>query len=141
MKDSFIKLMKASDMDEFNLIRNSVYGEKLSYINILHLYIISHTDKITVSELADKLKMSRPAITQKVNDLERLGMVIKRQSEEDGRVYYISISDELKELTKNAKMGTVIDAVYKKFKEEKIKIFEEILEFMADYVNGGDEIE
>lgn len=138
MKESFIKFMKAMDIDEFNLIRDSEYGEKLTYINILHLYIISHTEKITVSELANKLKMSRPAITQKINDLEKLGMIIKTQSNEDKRVYYISLSKELKEILKEPKMATVLDAVDKKFSEEKKEVFKEILDFMADYVNGAD---
>jgi len=136
MKDSFIKLMKASDLDEFNLIRDSEYGEKLSYINILHLYIISHTEKITASQLADKLKMSRPAITQKVNDLEKLGMVNRTQSAEDKRVFYISISDELKELLKESKMATVLDAVDENFPEEKKAVFAEVMDFMTNYVNG-----
>lgn len=138
MKDSFVKFMKAVDMDEFNLIRDSEYGEKLTYINILHLYIISHTEKITVSELANKLKISRPAITQKINDLEKLGMIVKTRSNEDKRVFYISLSKELKEILKEPKMATVLDAVEKKFPEEKKEVFKEILDFMADYVNGAD---
>lgn len=138
MKNSFVKFMKAVDMDEFNLIRDSEYGEKLTYINILHLYIISHTEKITVSELANKLKMSRPAITQKINDLEKLGMIVKTRSNEDKRVFYISLSKELKEILKEPKMATVLDAVEEKFPEEKKEVFKEILDFMADYVNGAD---
>ncbi len=138
MKKSFVEFMKAADMDEFNLIRDSEYGEKLTYINILHLYIISHTEKITASELANKLKMSRPAITQKVNDLEKLGMIVKTQSSEDKRRFYISLSREVKEILKEPKMATVLDAVDKKFSEEKKEVFKEILDFMADYVNGVD---
>ncbi len=136
MREEFIQFMKAMDMDEFSLIRDSKYGEMLSYINILHLYIISHTEKITVSELADKVNMSRPAITQKVNDLEKLGMIQKRQSKEDKRVFYISISDELREMTTNTKMATVLDAVDKKFSKEKKEIFAEMLQYMTDYENG-----
>lgn len=134
MRESFIQFMKAMDLDEFALIRDSEYGEKLTYINILHLYIIAHTERITVSELAEKVNMSRPAITQKVNDLERLGMIAKTRSETDKRVYHISIAPVLRDLLKDAKMATVIDAVDAAFSEEKKAVFAEILDFMTDYV-------
>ncbi len=134
MKEDFINLMKKIDMDEFNLIRYSELGEKLSYINILHLYIISHTEKITVSELAKKLNMSKPAITQKINDLEKLGMIKKTRCEIDKRVIYISLSDEIVKLLKKSKMSTVLDEVDKQFSTEKKLIFQEILQFINQYL-------
>ncbi|MGL5327985.1 MAG: MarR family transcriptional regulator [Peptostreptococcaceae bacterium] len=138
MKAEFINFMKAMDIDEFNTIRNSDLGEKLSYINIVHLYIINHYDKITVSDLAKKLNLSKPAVTQKINELEKLGMVIKTQSKEDKRVYYISLSKDVMASCNEPKMGTVIDAVDKHFSKEKKEVFREILEFMTAYVIGDE---
>lgn len=134
MKTAFINFMKAMDIDEFNTIRNSEIGEKLSYINIVHLYIIGHYEKITVSDLAKKLNLSKSAVTQKVNELEQLGMIVKTQSSEDKRVYYISLSENIMESCNEPKMKTVIEAVEKHFSKEKKEVFEEILNFMTHYI-------
>lgn len=138
MEKAFINFMKAMDMDEFNTIRDSEIGEKLSYINIVHLYIIGHYEKITVSDLAKRLNLSKPAVTQKVNELEKLGMVVKTQSELDKRVYYISLSEDVMKSCNEPKMATVVDAVDKHFSDEKKEVFKEILEFMTNYIIGSE---
>lgn len=134
MEKAFIDFMKAIDIDEFNTIRYSDIGEKLSYINIVHLYIIGHYEKITVSDLAKRLNLSKPAVTQKVNELERLGMITKKQSDIDKRVFYISLSESVKESCSKSKMATIMDAVDKNFSKEKKEVFEEILKFMTEYI-------
>lgn len=138
MEKAFINFMKAIDLDEFNTIRNSELGEKLSYINIVHLYIISHYEKITVSDLAKRLNLSKPAVTQKINELEKLGMIVKTRSEEDKRVYYISLSEDIRNSCNESKMETVIDAVDKHFSKEKKEVFKEILNFMTSYILGSE---
>ena len=135
MKKEFISFMKAMDMDEFNTIRDSDIGDKLSYINIVHLYIINHYEKVTVSDLAKILNLSKSAVTQKINELENLGMITKTQSTKDKRVYYIRVSDSIMQSCNEPKMATVIDAVDDNFSIEKKEIFKEILEFMTNYIN------
>ena len=133
MEKAFINFMKAIDLDEFNTIRNSEIGGKLSYINIVHLYIINHYEKITVSDLAKRLNLSKPAVTQKVNELEKLGMIVKTRS-----VIYISLSEDIKNSCNESKMETVIDAVDKHFSKEKKEVFKEILDFMTWYILGSE---
>lgn len=137
METAFIRFMKAMDIDEFNSIRDSELGDKLSYINIVHLYIINHYEKITISDLATRLNLSRPAVTQKVNELEKLGMVVKRQSEQDKRVVYVSLSEQVMNNVNEPKMATVIEAVQQNFSNEKLEVFEEILDFMTNYIEGN----
>ena len=137
METAFIRFMKAMDIDEFNSIRDSELGDKLSYINIVHLYIINHYEKITISDLATRLNLSRPAVTQKVNELEKLGMVVKRQSEQDKRVVYVSLSEQVMNSVNEPKMATVVEAVQQNFSSEKLKVFEEILDFMTNYIEGN----
>lgn len=137
MENAFFKFMCAMDLDEFNVIRDSVVGDSLPYADILQLFIIRHKDKMTISELADYMRLSRPAVTQKVNELVKKGLVIKTQSEKDKRVFYLSLSDKVTENCREARMDTVLKAVDKKFSEDDKAIFSKILNFMADYVSGG----
>lgn len=139
VREAFERFMRAIDMDQYNEMKNSDWGKETSYINILHLFVIGHNERTTVSELAKKLGLSRPAVTQKVNELEDLGLVQKVQSTQDKRFFYISLSDRVKQSSQSTKTDSVLDAVEKVFPEDKKAVFAEILNFMADYVNGGEE--
>lgn len=97
MEEAFYRFMCAMDLDEFNVIRDSVIGASLPYADILQLFIIRHKDKMTISDLADYMRLSRPAVTQKVNELVKKGLVIKTQSAQDKRVFiYPSLTKLLK---------------------------------------------
>jgi len=139
VREAFERFMRAVDMDQYNEMKNSDWGKETSYINILHLFVIGHSERTTVSELADKLGLSRPAVTQKVNELEELGLIKKVQSTQDKRFFYISLSNRVKQSSQSTKTDSVLDAVEKEFSEDKKVVFAEILNFMADYVNGVEE--
>ncbi len=134
MRKAYFKFMSAIDIDCYKNIRDSEFGKTLPYSDIVQLFILGHKEKTTVSELANKLNLSRPATTQKVNELEKKGYIIKTQSKEDKRVTYLSLSEKLIESSKDAKASTLMDAVDKEFSDEKKAVFSEILEFMADYL-------
>jgi len=68
-----------------------------------------------------------------------LGLVQKVQSTQDKRFFYISLSDRVKQSSQSTKTDSVLDAVETVFPEDKKAIFAEILNFMADYVNGGED--
>ena len=139
MREAFERFMGAIDMDQYNEMKNSDWGKVTSYINILHLFIIGQSERTTVSQLAEKLGLSRPAVTQKINELEELGLVKKEQSTQDKRFFYISLSDKVKQSSQSTKTDSVLDAVEHVFSEDKKAVFTEILNFMADYINGDEE--
>jgi DNA-binding MarR family transcriptional regulator len=136
LREAFERFMRAIDMDQYNEMKHSGWGKETSYINILHLFIIGHRERTTVSELAETLGLSRPAVTQKVNELEELGLIQKVQSTQDKRFFYISLSDRVKQSSQSTKADSVLDAVEKAFSEDKKAVFKEVLNFMADYING-----
>ncbi len=53
---------------------------------------IYQTEKISSSELADKLNVSRPAVSKMVKKLLKKGLVIKSKTE-DGRSYTLSLTE------------------------------------------------
>ena len=134
MQEAFFKFMSAIDIDCYRNIRESKIGNSLPYSDILQLFIIAHKENMIVSELADRLNLSRPATTQKVNELVAKGLVIKTQSTEDKRVTHLSLVEDLIESSKNAKSNNLMIEVDKHFSDEKKEVFAEIFEFMANYL-------
>ncbi len=135
MRDAYFRFMSAMDMDCYKNIRDSEIGSGLSYSDVLQLFIINHKQNMTVSELAQRLNLSRPATTQKVNELESKGLIIKTQSKKDKRVTYLSLAKNLIENSQDAKAASLMDAVDEQFSMDKKIVFMEILNFMADYLS------
>ncbi len=138
MREAYFKFMSAVDIDCYRSIRDSEIGSNLPYSDVLQLFIINHKQNITVSELADRLNLSRPATTQKVNELANKGLVVKTGSTEDKRVTYLSLAESLIQSSSDAKSSSLIDAVDEKFSDDKKAVFTEILNFMADYLLEDD---
>ncbi len=134
MHNAYFKFMSAIDIDCYKNIRDSNIGKNLSYSDIIQLFILGHKEKTTVSELAEKLNLSRPATTQKVNELCKKGYIIKSTSKEDKRITYLSLSQDLIDSSKSSKANFLIDEVDKHFSTQKKQAFKEILEFMANYL-------
>ncbi len=74
-------------------LMNEDAEEKLSHHSVMFLELISCQESCTVSSLSELLHISKPAVTKKVNELIRRGLVVKTQSEEDRRVFYLRVSD------------------------------------------------
>ncbi len=134
MRDAYFRFMSAVDIDCYKSIRESEIGSTLPYSDVLQLFIINHKQDMTVSELAQRLNLSRPATTQKVNELASKGLVVKTQSTKDKRVTYLSLAQSLLQNSNDTKAATLIDAVDSHFCEDKKAVFAEVLNFMADYL-------
>lgn len=132
MRKSFHKFMSAVDIDCFKSLRDSYIGKNLSYADLLQIFIINHKENMTISELAERLNLSRPATTQKVNELEKKGLVTKTTSPNDKRMVFLSLTDKVNIGANTSKMETIMDQVDDHFSEEKKAVFSEILEFMAN---------
>ncbi len=134
MKEAYFKFMSAIDIDCYKSIRDSSIGSTLPYSDVLQLFIINHKKNMTISELAERLNLSRPATTQKVNELLNKGLITKTQASHDKRVTYLSLSDDLIESSQDSRSATLIDAVDQHFSHEKKEVFAEILDFMSEYL-------
>ena len=118
-------------------------GGELSYNSIMYLDVISYQNAqglCTVSSLAETLHISKSAVTIKINDLAKMGMVVKRRSETDRRVVHIDVSEEVNKALRAydrpfERAARLVEAT---FSEEQIRIFCFILdtfstEFIKDF--------
>lgn len=63
-----------------------------------YLKKIGEKESVTSGELAEWFNLSKPTVTEMIKRFEQSGLVTKKQSEEDGRVYYIALSEQGKTL-------------------------------------------
>ncbi len=68
---------------------------KLTYNDMMYINIIeANSGKYTVSSLASLLNISKPSVTNKINELEKMGYIRKQQDTVDKRIYYIHFNTE-----------------------------------------------
>ncbi len=80
---------------ELRLQNRNYQDKKLTYNSMLYLNIIGgNQGKYTASNIADMLYVAKPAVIQKINELEREGYIRKKQSETDKRVLYLYLTEK-----------------------------------------------
>ncbi len=107
----------------------------LSYHDTLYLNIIeAHPNEYTSSQIADLLKITRPSVTEKINQLCKKGYILRTQSETDKRVFYLSINpDSPKDYETTASYEDEMEReVLARFGEEKVDIFCEVIEYLSE---------
>ncbi len=108
---------------------------ELSYHDTLYLNIIeAHPNEYTSSQIADLLKITRPSVTEKINQLCKKGYILRTQSETDKRVFYLSINpDSPKDYETTASYESEIESkILEKFGENNVDLFCELIEFLSD---------
>ncbi len=101
---------------------------QLTYNDLLYISLISaHSGVYTASKMADMLYVSRPAVTQKINALEKMGYIRKEQCQEDKRVQYLHIVDEGKHAIHahqwDATDGNIVAQLAQKYQPQEIAMF------------------
>ena len=70
--------------------------EGLTPSRYLLLLMIQSADqgRSTVTELADRMQLTQSTVTELVTRAESAGLVTRRQSEDDARVFWLELTDE-----------------------------------------------
>lgn len=124
-------LLKVSRIirEEKEKLFNNEELNKITYGQFNILYWISIIENPTITELAKKAKMTKSTMTVHVQNLERIGLVIKERSETDKRMYFIRLSEmgikvEKAEINAFKRMATEIK---KKLDMDQVEKFKEYL--------------
>ena len=111
---------------------NSIYPS-MTYNSFLYLDLIAYKDDCTVSYLADALHVSKSAVTSKVNELIKLGLVVKTQSEKDRRVYYLTVSPEVAADNRqyDKRLNRAVRVLEERYGEKELGTFRGMLELLS----------
>lgn len=79
---------------DLSLMNKRIVDETISFNSALYMDIIFFMKgKCTVSKLAELLHVSKPGVTQKINELIRQGLVRKTVDPNDRRKNYLSVDE------------------------------------------------
>lgn len=120
---------------ELKIMNGGDYYNKLSYNTILYLNVIALTENCTVSKLAEALNITKSAVTLKVNEMIKQNLIVKEQSQEDKRVFYIRLSSEMKKVISiyNQIFKKIEKKVMEKYSQEELNTFIKILNNISSY--------
>ena len=76
---------------------NGVTFSHIHYLDTIRR-LESSKDRVRVSDISDELGLPRPSVTKTIKDMEKLGFIEKKTTQEDGRVVFISITAAGKDL-------------------------------------------
>lgn len=81
---------------------NKTLGEteqsKFSNNDYYYLYVIDSLEEPNFSAIAEELQLTKPGVTAIVKKLCNMGLVCKKQSEQDKRVYFVSLTQKGKDI-------------------------------------------
>ncbi len=129
LKKSITQFFYNMTINELHLMNNKFLSTDITYNSLLYLDIISYTPNCTASYLANVLNISKPAVTVKINELIKQGLIVKTQSEKDKRVYYLNINQEFAHIYEayDKSMCRAIDDVKEEYTKEEIDTFCKVL--------------
>lgn len=117
-------------------LMNSQFVEKnITYNSLLYLELIfSIKGKCTASRIAELLHISKPAVTLKINELIRQGLVIKSPDPDDGRQNLLTINEEAipKYKIYRRQDNEVISRIKDNFSSEDIQKFCKMLDIISE---------
>ena len=119
-------------------LMNSSYSEfKISYNSLLYLDLIGSKNNCTVSYLADALRIAKPSVTQKINELETMGLLKREQSSVDKRVFFLALTPEVEKIYNNFDNSFInaIEEIEQKYDKKTIEDFCNIFEIFTRHLN------
>ncbi len=118
----------------FRKIHNDDDEDSLTALDVLCLDLLQGLGSPSLTEFARYINISKPNATYRINTLEEKGFVKKIQSEEDGRIYFLEVTEKTKELlgTGERYIDLITRRLIRKFSKEELAIYDKIMATIAD---------
>jgi DNA-binding MarR family transcriptional regulator len=105
----------------------------MSGLTIKQLEYMKQIDKhehITSSELAKIFDLSKPSVTEMVKKFIAIGCVYKKQCQNDGRIYYLELTERGKKIARvdEITISRLVDRIEGNLNENEIEKFIELIE-------------
>lgn len=89
---SLVNLLWQECIQNLNTIMKEDEVNKFSNNDYYYLLVIHSLQKPNFTQIADKLSLTKPAVSVIIRKLQNLDLVKKIQSEEDKRVFYVELT-------------------------------------------------
>lgn len=138
--------MEDKRLEQFNRIMHSLHKHKMgvkdtcniqpSEFPILKLLYAYKGKPVTITEISEKIQISKPAVSQIINALEDKGFVKRVYTKSDRRVVYVEITDQGNELIEIAikKKNETFNKLLQQLGDEDAETFLRILEKISQII-------
>lgn len=119
---------------DLRLVNKRFVDENITYNSLLYLELIFSMDgTCTASKIAELLHVSKPAVTLKINELIRQGLVTKTVDPTDRRKNYLSVNEEAipKYKVYRRQDTAAIQRITEKYSPEDVEKFCEMLDIIS----------
>lgn len=123
-----IDIMKVKGQCSCDIIEDLNLSE-LTVKQIQYIKIINKHQKITISELAQILNLSKPSVTEMIKKFINLDCVCKQQCDKDKRVQYIHLTERGKNIANITKLEIMklVDRMIYSLNEEEVLVLINLL--------------
>ncbi len=135
----------SSALCDLKLMNKKFVDENITYNSLLYLELIyTMNGKCTASKIAEMLNVSKPAVTLKINELIKQGLVTKTNDPDDKRKNYLFVNEEAAKQYKifRRQDNEVIKRITDKYSDKDVQNFCEMLNIMSEInfeeINGGE---
>ena len=143
LKQKMNRLYLDRVINELRLANYNSY-QHVTYNSLLYLDIIAYRENCTVSYIAQVLRVAKSAVTLKVKELQRQGLVEKRQSSEDRRIYYLKVNETLREEYKayDQVLYDALDELERTYSPDQVRLLCDMLDSINKrFQNENDQTE
>lgn len=142
MKKQFLKIYNTFKLDFY---RSLNFGEEENALTVSEsfcLEVINGLRKPTVRDVANFMKISQPNAAYKISNLEDKGYIVKQQSKEDKRVYYLNVTKKYDEFSqkKNKHLIEILDELEEKLSSSDLQKLEDVLKIMYESLPTADDL-
>ena len=113
---------------------NNAGFSNLTIHQLQYIDAINNLGKPTITEIANKLHITKASVTAGVNKLIEMGYITKTQSTEDKRVFHVSLKESAMQLmdAKNQALKEYVKFIKSALTSEEAKQLEVILTKLVD---------
>ena len=144
LRKSLDKFYYSTALCDLRLMNKQFVDENITYNSLLYLELIfTMNGKCTASQIADLLHISKPAVTLKINELIRKGLVTKEPDPKDRRKNCLFVNEEAIPKYKVYRMqdNEAIKRITEKYTSEDVSKFCDMLDMISqinfEEINGG----
>lgn len=110
---------------ELEVINRGAAQPHINHNSLLYLNLIAYREECTASYLARMLNISNGAVTLKINELIRQGLVQREQSISDRRMYYLRLTEKAEKRYRlfEQEITVLAGEVEKRFSSAEVEAF------------------
>ena len=120
---------KAQNEQCYRELSNEINISELKVKQFHYVELIYTNRPLTFSRFAEILEITKPSVTNIVNQLIKLGIVYKKQCSRDGRRYYVELSEKGKKIVQfhNLQQQRLAKRIIETLNEEEIRVFIDLI--------------